>query len=101
MHGQQNIKFVFTQCALYYCHILIKFEFSEQIFEKFSSINFMQNHPVRAELLFHADGQWDRQTDGHVETNSRFSQFSGSAKYICPYKTKLQSGSNFIVTPCI
>ena len=79
MGGQQNIKFFLMQRALYSCHILIKFKFSEQIFKKFSSINFTKIGPVSAKLLFHADGQSDRQTDGHVEANSLFSQFSESA----------------------
>jgi len=39
----------------------------------------MEILPLRAELLFHADGQWDGQTDGYVEANSRFSQFRESA----------------------
>ena len=46
----------------------MKFEFSEQIFEKNSDIKFNQN-PEGAEL-FHAD----RQTDGNDEANSRFCQ---------------------------
>jgi len=50
-------------------------EISLQIFEKFSYIKFFENHPVGAEL-FHAD----RQTGGHDEDNSRFSQFSEGAQ---------------------
>jgi hypothetical protein len=47
----------------------MKLEFSEQISEKYSDINFMKLHPVGAE--FSADGQ----TDTRDEANSRFSQF--------------------------
>ena len=38
----------------------------------------MKIRPVGAEL-FHADGQMDRQTDGHDEASSRFSQFGERA----------------------
>jgi len=31
--------------------------------------------PFLAAKLFHENGQTDRQTDGHYEVNSRFSQF--------------------------
>jgi len=49
----------------------MKLEYSRQIFEKNLQIsNFMEIHPVEAEL-FHAD----RQTDGHKEANTSFSQF--------------------------
>ena len=51
--------------------ILMKLEFSRQIFEKILKIsNCMKIHRVGAKL-FHAD----RQTDKHDEVNSRFSQF--------------------------
>jgi hypothetical protein len=50
----------------YPCHIVIKLEFSRQVFEKHSNTDFMKIRPVRAE--FRADGQND-------EANSRFSQF--------------------------
>jgi hypothetical protein len=52
----------------------MKPEFSLQIFEKYSYINFMKILPVVAEL-FHVDGRTDGQTDRHEEANSRFSQF--------------------------
>jgi hypothetical protein len=54
------------------CHqILMKLEFSRQIFEKKSShIKFYESHEVVVEL-FHVDG-W---TDRHDEANIRLSQF--------------------------
>ena len=72
----------------YSCQILLKFEFSRQIFEKFSVIKFYQISLVWAE--FHADIQKDRetdrhkdrQTDRHNEANTCFSQF---------YDTRLQA----------
>jgi hypothetical protein len=50
---------VFKQSTRYSCQILMKLEFSRQIFEKnFQIWNFMKIRPVGAEL-FHADGQTD------------------------------------------
>jgi len=50
----------FLQSCRYSCQILMKLEFSRQIFEKIHISNFMKILPVAAEL-FHAD----RQTDKH------------------------------------
>jgi hypothetical protein len=41
---------------VYPCWILIKFEFSQHIFEKSSNISLIKISPVGAEL-FHVDGQ--------------------------------------------
>jgi hypothetical protein len=43
----------------YSYQILIKLQFSQQIFEKSSKPNFMKIRPVGA-ALFHADGKTDR-----------------------------------------
>ena len=51
------------------CQVLMKTEFSRQIFENYSNINFQKIRPVGAEM-FHADGQADR----HDDANSCFSQ---------------------------
>jgi hypothetical protein len=45
--------FISSTC---YCRILIKLEFSQQIFKNYSNINFMKIHPVGGEL-FHTDSQ--------------------------------------------
>ena len=58
------------QSFRYSCQILMKLEFSRQIFEKSSLSNFMKVRPMEAEL-FHTDGRTDR----CGEANSRFSQF--------------------------
>jgi hypothetical protein len=63
----------------YFCQILMKLEFSRQIFQKILNQNFMKIRPVGAGM-FHADGRTDRQTDAHEEVNSRFSQFCEFAK---------------------
>jgi hypothetical protein len=58
------------------CQVLMKLEFVGQNFEKSTQIsNFMKICPMGAEL-FQAGGRTDR----HDESNSRFSQFSESAK---------------------
>jgi len=59
--------------ARYSCQILIKLEFSRQIFEKYIS-SCMNIRPLGAEL-FNTDGQTHIRTDKHGEANSRFSQF--------------------------
>jgi hypothetical protein len=56
---------------------LMKLEFEQRISEKYSNIKFNEDHSVGAKL-FHAD----RLTDRHGEANSRFSQFSKSAKNV-------------------
>jgi len=54
----------------YFHQILKKFEFSQQILQKYLNISFMKILPVEAEL-FRADGQ----KDGHFKPNSCFSEF--------------------------
>ena len=51
------------QSTRYSCRILIKLEFSQQIFEKKKTqiFSFIQLRPVEAELS-HADGRTDRRT---------------------------------------
>ena len=51
---------VLMQNTRYSCQILVKLEFSRQIFENYLHIKFHETRPVGAEL-FHADGQTDRQ----------------------------------------
>ena len=58
----------------YFCHILMKIDFSLQIFENIRIPNFMKIRPVAAGL-FHADGRTKGQRDRHEETSSRFSHF--------------------------
>ena len=62
-----------VRSSRYSCQILIKIQFSQQIFEK-QSLNFVKIRPVGAEF-FRADGRVDGQEDRHDETNSCFSQF--------------------------
>jgi hypothetical protein len=64
--------------ACYSCEILIKIEFSRQIFEKYSDVKLRQCHPVGREFFptdRRTDRQTDRQTDTRDETNSRFPKF--------------------------
>jgi hypothetical protein len=53
--------FVFMQNNAYFCRILIKLEFSERIFEKYSNIKFHENPSSWSRDL--TGGQTDRQTD--------------------------------------
>jgi hypothetical protein len=62
------------QSTRYPCHILMKLEFSPQIFEKNLNIRFNQN-PSRGSRVVPR-----RRTDGHDEANSRFLQFCKRAK---------------------
>jgi len=55
------IRFYVKQFIRYSCQILIKAEFSLQIFEKYLCVKFHENRPLVA-ALFHADGKRDRQT---------------------------------------
>jgi hypothetical protein len=67
-----------SSSTFYSCQILMNFEFSRQIFEKYSNIKF-QEKMSSGTKLFHVDRRKDRQierqTDRYDETNSRFSQF--------------------------
>ena len=74
------------------CQILIKPEFSRQIFGKNAQIsNFMKIRPVGAEL-FHVDGQTDR----HDEANNRFFVILCDAPKNCIYDfAQVTARSNF------
>jgi len=65
--------------------ILMKLEFSQQIFGKYANVNFITIRPVDA-YLFLADRRPGGQTDGRTgiqdEANSRFSRFCEHASYI-------------------
>ena len=60
------------QSTLYSRQILMKFEFSQQIFEKSPNIKFHKNPSSGSRGV--AWGRADGQTDTHDEANSRFSQ---------------------------
>jgi hypothetical protein len=67
------------QIIRYSCRIVIKLDFSRQIFEKYINTKFMKIRQWGVEL-FRADGRTDeqtedRQTDRHDVANGRFSQF--------------------------
>jgi hypothetical protein len=71
---------VFTRSALYSCQISIKPEFSRQIFEKSSNIEYHENASSGSRVVSRgrADGRTDRQTqDG---TNSSFPHFANAPK---------------------
>jgi hypothetical protein len=55
----------------------MKFDYSQQIFEKYSDIKFREN-PSSGSLVVPC-GQAKGQTDRHDKANSRFSQFCARA----------------------
>ena len=57
----------------YSCQILMKLEFSRQIFENYSNIEFDENTFGGSGVVPCA--QTDRQTDRHDEASGHFSQF--------------------------
>jgi hypothetical protein len=63
------------------CRILMKPDYSPQIFDKYSDITFHENPPSGSRVV--PCGETDRRTDGqmerHDEANTRFSQFSKRA----------------------
>ena len=59
--------------ARYSCQISIKLQFSLQIFQKPSNINFHENPTSASRFL--SRGQMDRRANRHDRANCRFSQF--------------------------
>jgi hypothetical protein len=55
------------------CQILLKLEFFQQIFEKYSNIKFHENSSSWNRVVLF--GRKDRRTDIHDEANSHFQQF--------------------------
>jgi hypothetical protein len=62
----------FMHCAHNSCHVLMKIEFSKQMFEKYSNTKFDENLSSGTQLV--ASRRIVRQTDRHDEANRRFSQ---------------------------
>jgi len=60
-------------CTHYSCQVLIKLEFSGQIFDKYTNTNFHEN--PYSESWGVPCGQTYKQADGEDEAKSRFSQF--------------------------
>jgi len=78
---------VFVLSARYFCYILMKVEFSRQIYENHSNIKFHENRSSRCRIL--TDGRADGQSDKRTETNSRISQFCIHVRnYSLPRKSK-------------
>jgi hypothetical protein len=68
---------VFMKSIRFSCHILMKLEFSRQIFEKYSNIKFHEI-PFSGSRDFpcgRTDGETGMKTDRYDEANSDFSQF--------------------------
>ena len=65
---RDKIKNIFTKSIRYSCSILMKLEFSQQIFEKYSDIKFHEMPSSGRGVVLCG------QTDGYEEANSRFSE---------------------------
>jgi hypothetical protein len=59
---------VFLLSTRYSCQILMKLEFLQQIFEKYSNIKFRENPSIWSRVF--PCGRTDRQADRHEERNS-------------------------------
>jgi len=70
-------KLVFTKITRYSCAVLIKLEFSRQIFDKFSNIKFHENPSSGSRVVPYE--QADRGADKQHEANSRPSHFCEGA----------------------
>ena len=60
-----------------YCQILIKREFSRQIFENFSNMQFLENYFSGSRVV--PCGQRDRQTEGQTDMTKLTKAFRNSA----------------------
>jgi hypothetical protein len=60
----------------YACQILMKLEFSRQIFEKYSNIKFHENPSMESRVFFMRPDGW---TDRPDKVNIRFLQFCEGA----------------------
>jgi hypothetical protein len=65
----------------YSCSIVMKLKFSRKFFEKYSNTKFHENPYSGSQVV--QCGQTDGQTDRHLETNSRFSQFFERPYNVC------------------
>jgi hypothetical protein len=61
----------------YSCQILMKLQFSRQIFEKYSNIKFNENPSSESRVV--PCGEMDGRTDRNDEANSRISPFKKRA----------------------
>jgi hypothetical protein len=66
------------------CRVLVKVEFYQQIFEKYSSIKFHENPSIGNRVV--PCGLTDGRTERHDEANSRFSRFCEGAVKVTEYK---------------
>ena len=60
---------VFTLSTRYSCQILMKYELSGELFDKYSNIKFHENPSSGSSFSMRMDGRTDR----HDEANSHFS----------------------------
>jgi len=73
----KNVMLVIMGSTRYSSQILMKLEFSRQIFETYTNIKLYEKPSTRSRVVLCRRD--DGRTEGHDETNSRFSQFYESA----------------------
>jgi hypothetical protein len=67
----------------YCCQILIKLEFSEEIFDKSSNVQFDENPSNESRVV--PFGQRDGQTDGHDEANKNVMFSPSTSVFPCQF----------------
>jgi len=72
---------VFMQNNCYYCQILIKIKFPEQIIKTFLNTKFSENPFSGSRFVYCADGQMEGQTD-NTKLIVAFSNFMGASKNV-------------------
>ena len=76
----QKCILVFMESTLYSCPSVMKLDFCQQIFEKYSYIKFRESLSIGSRVV--PCGQTEGWTESHDEANSRISQFcEGAYKY--------------------
>ena len=71
------------QSTCYSCQISIKFEYFQQIFDKYSNITFLDKRTSERRVVpcgRRMDRQKDRQADRHDEDNGGFLNFANAPK---------------------
>jgi len=100
----KNVMLVIMGSTGYSSQILMKLEFSRQLFETYTNIKLYENPSTRsgAVLCGREGGRADGRTDGHDVTNSRFLQFyESSDKYLYSRKFSTLSHIKRKATPNI